>query len=402
MTKIDGEKIILKTDYSRRFPDPLNSQSTGEPYNIEHHVLLCKAIDLPSGISKRPNPRTQRIDWGIYKDVQDSLENTEDGTFHLKNKGITILAQDVEYSEDKRIATVYPGEYGGIADGAHTYEIILSSQGEGVCPDNQYVKFEIITGIPSSMIVDIAGGLNTAVQVQEATLANLEGKFEWIKDAVKDMRYADKISFRQNEKKDVDIRDIISFLTLFNVENKELKGRHPKEAYVSKAKCLKLYKDDQGSYEMLRPMLKDILLLHDYINIRSKILYNDVKGGKAGLMKGVYEVKTARAKKFNYIFMGEEHDYRLFSGALYPIFGAMRYLVEIKPGEKEYSWKLRSFEEVKKFFDKVAPDMIATTYNTSVNYGRKPDAVGKDDNHWDNLYKTVALKFLESRQVARA
>lgn len=386
-------KVILKADYSRRFPDPLNNLREGDPYNIEHHILLCKAIDIPSGISKKPNPREQRIDWGIYKDVQVSLEDTSDLSFHLKNKGITMLAHKVEYSQDKRVITVYIDENDGIADGGHTYEIILNAQSKGSCADGQYVKFEIITGVPSSMMVDITGGLNTAVQVQDASLANLEGKFEWIKETIKGMPYRNKISFKQNEKKDVDIRDIIAFLTLFNVENKELNGRHPKEAYTSKAASLKLYRNDQKSFEMLKPILKDILYLHDYIQMKAKVFYNEEKGGKAGRMKGLFDHK--KRAKFLFIFTGEESHYKLYDGALYPIFGAMRFLVEKKPGAKNYSWKLDSFKKVLSFFDKVAADMIETTYKTSLIYGRKPNPIGKDDNHWDNLYKTVALAYLQ-------
>ncbi len=389
------QKVILKTDYARRFPDPLNNLLEDEPYNIEHHILLCKTIHLPSGISKKPNPREQRIDWGIYKDVQASLEASEDLTFHLKNKGITILAHKVNYSEDKKVATVYLGENDGIADGAHTYEIILDSQSKDDCPDGQYVKFEILTGIPSGMMVDITGGLNTAVQVQEASLANLEGKFEWIKETIKDMPYRNKIAFKQNERKDFDIRDIIAFLTLFNVENKELKGRHPKEAYTSKGACLSLYRNDQASFEMLKPILKDILYLHDYIHIKSREKYNE-KGGKAGGMKGVFE--SRKRKPFKFIFMGGENKFRLFGGSLYPIFGALRFLVEKKNGDAHYSWKPGSFAKVKAFFDRVAADMLQTTYNTSLIYGRKPNPIGKDANHWDNLYKTVALEYLNPRQ----
>lgn len=390
------EKVILKSDYSRRFPDPLNSLQEDDSYNIEHHILLCKAIDVPSGISKKPNPREQRIDLGIYKEVQKSLENSGDSTFHLKNKGITMFARKVEYSNDKRVATVYLGGDDGIADGGHTYEIIIDSVRKNTCPDNQYVKFEIITSIPNDMMVDITGGLNTAVQVQEASLANLEGKFEWIKEVIKNMPYADKISFKQNEDKDFDIRELISFLTLFNVDHTGLKDRHPKEAYTSKAKCLSFYQSDQASFEMLKPILKNILYLHDYIHIQSREIYNRDKGGRAGGMKGVYDQKKRGV--FQFIFMGEECEFKLYDGALYPIFGAMRYLVEKKPGDNYYSWKFDSFEKVKSFFDKIAADMIETTYKTSLIYGGKPNSVGKDDNHWDNLYKTVALAYLQNRR----
>ena len=388
------QKVILKADYSRRFPDPLNIIQDDESLNLEHHVLLCRAIDIPSGISKKPNPREQRIDLGIYRDVQESLEDTADLSFHLKNKGLTLFAHRVDYSEDKRVATVYMSENDGIADGAHTYEIILDSQSKGLCPEGQYVKFEIITGVPSRMMVEITGGLNTAVQVQEASLANLEGRFDWIKETIEDMPYADRIAFKQNEKKDVDIRDIVAFLTLFNVENEELKDRHPKEAYTSKAACLRLYREYQESYEKLRPILKDILHLHDYIQLKAREVYNEEKGGHARAMKGVFESK--KRGKFRFVFIDEESECRLYDGALYPIFGAFRFLVEIKPGEKVYSWKLGSFESVKSFFDKIAADMVETTYKTSVIYGRKPNPVGKDDNHWDNLYKTVKVAYLEN------
>lgn len=389
-------KVILKSDYSRRFPDPLNNSHEAEPYNIEHHILLCKAIHVPTGISKKPNPREQRLDWGIYKDVQKSLETKDDPSFHLKNKGITMLAHKVEYSrDDKRVATVYLYENDGIADGAHTYEIILDSQSNDSCPEDQYVKFEILTGVPSNMMVDITGGLNTAVQVQAASLLNLEGRFEWIKKAIKDMPYKDEIAFKQHEKKPFDIRDIIAFLTLFNVENEELKGRQPKEAYTSKAACLRLYDEHQPSYEMLTPILKDILYLHDYIHIRAREVYNLETRGHAAGMKGVYDKRER--KPFTFLFMGKESMYKLFDGALFPMFGAMRFLVEKRPGRNHYSWKLPCFDDVKRFFDRVATDMVEVTYNTSKTYGLKPNPIGKDDNHWRYLYKTVALEYLEPK-----
>jgi len=356
--------------------------------------LLIKAIDVPSGISLEPNPRGQRIDWGIYKDIQSSLEDSGDPTFHLKNKGITLFAHKVDISEDKKVVTAYLGPNDGIADGGHTYQIILASQSKNKCPDNQYIKFEVITGIPERSKVDITGGLNTAVQVQEASLANLEGKFNWIKEVIKGTPYENKITFKQNEKGEFDIRDIIAFLTLFNVEHPDLKNRQPKEAYTSKAACLTLYRKNQESYEMLKPILKDILYLHDYIHINSRKIYDQEKNGKAALMVGVFDKR--KRGKHQFVFMGVEDDCRLFDGALYPIFGALRFLVEKKPGQSHYSWKFDSFNKVKSLFDKVVADMVVTTYNTSLVYGRKPDAIGKDENHWDNLYKTIALAYLQN------
>jgi hypothetical protein len=392
-------KIIFKTDYSRKFPDPLNSSDADGAFNIEHHILLCRAAEVPSNVPLDPNPREQKTDYSIYKKVRQSLDNGNQPFFHLKNKGVTILAHKVEYSEDKRVATVYfqPGE--GIADGGHTYEIVLESKKENACPENQYVKFEIITGVSQNIRADIAGGLNTAVQVQEASLLNLDGKFDWVEKELKDSGYLDKISFKQNENKEFDIREVVALMNIFRVE--EYKDSHPKEAYTSKATCLNHYEADQPSFEMLRPILKDILHLYDYIHLNTAERYNQKKkeqGQKvrANGMVGIFETK--KRGKFPFIFAKTESDTRMYDGALYPILGAMRYLAEVKPGAKCYSWKLKNFKEVLRFYDEIAHELLETSYNTSVSRDRNPNAIGKDDNHWSYLFKSVKVKYLEDAQ----
>jgi len=387
------EKTAIKAEYSRHYPDPLNQNPEGDPLHIEHHVLLSRAVDVPKGISKAPNPRAQKTDRGIYKDVRKSLDDADDLSFHLKNKGITLLAHHVDYSPDKKIATVYLGQGDGIADGAHTYQIILEAQDAGTCPEGQYVKFEVLTGIPQGIGPDITGGLNTAVQVDDASLLNLKQEFDWVKEILKKTKFGDRISYMQNEDLAYDIREILGIMTLFNVKKFPYKdGKHPKEAYVSKSKCLDLYVEDPDSFKMLKPILIDILFLHDYIHVQSRELWNKKTGGRAGGMTGLFTPKKSRSN-YPLVFMGIETEQKLYDGALYPMLGAMRFLVEQKPGENVYSWKLKSFNEVKSFFDEVAPDLVATTYKTSLIYGRKPNPIGKDENHWDNMYKTVAIHF---------
>lgn len=395
MEKKKIETITLKTDYSRRFPDPLNNLTGQGPYNVEHHVMLVKAIDVPSGITLEPNPRaeSERINYSIYKTVKKSLERSDDATFHLKNKGITILAHKVEIGDDKKTATLYLGENDGIADGGHTYRIILAAQNEKTCPDTQYVKFEVITGA-EALGVDITEGLNTTVQVEPSSLDNLRGRFDWIKKTIKDMPYASEIGYEENENKEYDVRDIVSLLTMFNVQHFPSTS-HPKMAYVSKAKCLELYEKEQASFEMLQPILKDILYLADYVSVKGYERCNE-EGMHPGGWVGVYEGKKKDQKFF---FMDTELKYRLYDAALYPILGALRFLVEKKKGDTVYSWRLNSFDEVKKFFDSIAPKLLSTTYNMSLVFGRKPNPIGKSDNHWEQLYQTVELHYLRTKQI---
>lgn len=89
---------------------------------------------------------------------------------------------------------------------------------------------------------------------------------------------------------------------------------------------------------MLRPLLKDILQLYDHVQLASRIAYNKSYGGKAGAMTGVYASKGEKSKaSFKYLFSGEESKFKMYDGALYPMLGSMRYLVERKQGEDVYS-----------------------------------------------------------------
>ena len=386
--------IVFKPEYSRQHPDPLNKNSSGVPIHIEHHIFVLNASQLPEGIPKSPNPREQNTNKYIYRDIRASLDDVNDPTFHLKNIGITAFAQRVEYSRNKDTATVLFADGQGIVNGAHTYEIIQESRADGDCPDNQFVKMEILTGVPPEMIPDVASGLNTAVQVDPASIMNLEGLFEWVKEELKGTPYENRISYKQNEDGDFHVREILALLTLFNVDLIPY-PLQPKEAYTSKAKCLELYKSNPESFMMLRPILKDILQLYDHVQIASRVVYNKSSGGSAGAMKGVFASKGEKSKAvFKFIFVGQESKFKMYDGALYPMLGSMRYLVERKPGDNVYSWKLDSFDKVKKHFDKVAPELTRITYNMSLTYGRKPNSIGKDENHWGNLYKEVAMEFL--------
>jgi len=385
--------IKLSPFFIRRFPDPLNRILNDNNYDIEHVIAICQASDVPGNIPLEPNPRAQNIDRSIYRKVKDSLLAEDDPTFLLKNKGITIIARKAIMSDDKKEIDLILSDMDGIVDGGHTYKIILESK--DICPDNQFVKIEIITGLPDYLVEPIAEGLNTAVQVQQMSLSNLEGKFDWIKEVLKKQSYFNQIAFKENEEGKFDARDIVALLTLFNIDlYPESVTVHPKAAYTSKSKCLLDFLDEKNkdSFKKLKPILGDILYLYDHIQINSHDLYNKKfkgKGGKLAFYRG------RKRGSYSFIFLGAEGKYQLYDGALYPIMGAMRFLVEQKNGSQEYSWKLRSFKEVLSFYDSIGGDLINITKNTSDSKGRNPNAIGKDDNHWAYLYQTVAFAYMK-------
>lgn len=168
---------VFKAPISRRMPDPTYK-------GADRHIILVRAEDVPENLPRATNPRESRIDRGIYKDVKQSLlnENGSANAFHLKNKGITIIADDVKRLNDGVFQVQIQSDQ-GIVDGGHTYKVAQTSKAEILSGGRdekieQYLKFEILTGVPRDLWPEIAGGLNTAVQVQTMSLANLENKFD--------------------------------------------------------------------------------------------------------------------------------------------------------------------------------------------------------------------------------
>ena len=385
-----SKQVTVKAEYSRRLPDP-----NFKP-QAQRSILFCRAHELPADIPLDANPRAQNTNRMIYKDVRQSLLNQdhdEPDTFHLKNKGITIVCNDIKQLDDKGVFRLTFSKGQGIVDGGHTYRIILDAKKE--CPKEQFVKLEILTGIKIEWIPFITGGLNTAMQVQTMSLENLKEKFDWIKKTLRGQTFASKIAYRENERgadtRPYDVRDIVSWLSLFNVDLCPLDGaRFPIQAYTTKEAVLKEYLNNVLSYQKFSPILIDILRLHDEVQLQVMRTHN-LEGGRAGALAFVRQRKRGL---FDFIFIGKTHRYSLFDGALYPIFGAFRWMVVQDRKNKCFSWRNGGYENVMQILKKVAKEMMASTIDVSNQSGRKPNAIGKNRSHWENLFRTVAMKQL--------
>jgi len=373
--------------FSRRLPDPVFPTA-------ERHVFLCAAAEIPVDLPKDPNPRNQRIDRPIWREIKKHLLNEEGtpNTFHLKNKGITVIAQKVERVDDEHYkVSLSPGH--GIVDGAHTYELLIQSRDEILEKNNngedqisQFVKFEVLTGVEKDLATEIAGGLNTAVQVQTMSLANLEHHFDWMKAELKSEPYAEAIAFRENEDAIYDARDVVVMLDLFNIYAFPNDGQeHPIRAYSKKATVLDYYLDNKGEYERLRPILKDILALHDTISLEARDLHNKT-GGKGGRLAFV-ESRVRGAYRFH--FINREGPFRLAVGALFPMLGAFRWMVQEDPSTGMATWRGK-YRDVLNLWRKVGGEMMRATQATSDELARNLNAIGKSRNHWANLHSTVA------------
>ena len=154
---------------------------------IEKHTFTVRAKDLPSGIRTDANARDPvGLNRRVYREVEESLFNrfAFPGIFDLMNKGITILANKVKrIDEGNYEIDVLDGQ--GIVDGGHTYKIICDGQEDPELPLDQHVDLHVRTGIDPEMISEISRGLNTGMQVKPHSLDHLDGKYEWVKDELK-------------------------------------------------------------------------------------------------------------------------------------------------------------------------------------------------------------------------
>lgn len=390
--------VTIKARFARRFPDPVFS-------GAERHILFAAVTDIPENIPREPNPREQNIDRGIWKDIRLHLLNQEGAanSFHLKNKGITIIADRIEKKDDDDVYTIFLDDTQGIVDGGHTYQLIqecLDSirkhNDEEESTIEQYVKVEILTGLDPSFIVEVAGGLNTAVQVQRMSLHNLDSGFDWIKAELNGMSYFSQIAFRENEKAIFDARDIVAIMELFNVAAfPDGDISHPVRAYMSKAAVLDNFIDHPEQYKVLRPLLHDILVLHDIIRKDAMRLYNALGGKRAG---NLVFVEARKKGKYQFPFLQNDDDVvpedsrRLSIAALYPMLAAFRCLIRVDDGQA--AWKTSSFDEVIQVWEKVGGNLMLATQDTNEDVGRKANAIGRNKNHWRTLYGIVQTAYL--------
>src|ERR1044071_4581882 len=183
-------RIPVSSDYVRTFKDPNQNK-----VRIVH--ALVNVDDLPDNIPLDPDPRVPKVKGAITKRITESLRS-DDGRFHLLNRGITISVKSVEFDNKRSLLTINipEDEVYGIIDGGHTYKsltTVVSSlrldaafgdadEGEALLP-NQYVHLEILEGI-EGQLADIAEARNFSLALKAWTLANYRHEFEWFLDAL--------------------------------------------------------------------------------------------------------------------------------------------------------------------------------------------------------------------------
>lgn len=180
------------------------------------HMFYCKARNIPHGVPSKCNPRNQNIDKAVYQKVTDSFLDLKDPTFHIKNKGITVLATRVKVRHEgtQTIMDVEIPDNLGDVDGHHTYKIADKYREDN--PD-QSISIRILEGMPMQNINPVAEGLNTCLQVTAASLADHLDFFEPVKKKLEGTIYEDRIGWKDNQPNCSAInKDIVTLMWICN------------------------------------------------------------------------------------------------------------------------------------------------------------------------------------------
>lgn len=400
----NNNSMMLKFKVSsfRKIPNPYIHSDNMNETKPEMYEIICDVKDVPENFPMETNPRKQNEKTKVAKKIQNSLLNHTERNFYLLNRGLLLSAESVSYNNETCEVVINFEDLSvhGDVDGGHTYEIIkdnrnLLERGE------QFVKIEVLTGI-EDIFEQLAAARNTSVQVSDASIAELEKRFDLIKDAFKDEKFFEDISYKQNDIKRIDVSDILALLNLFNIEKYPTDKISPMPiiSYSGKKSCVdnyiaesKKHEEDQtkNPYYKMKSIIPMIAKIYDQLEVRMPEFYKGESAGvkKYGAITGVCMVKPGKPK-FKSMFYENDMDYSTPNGFIYPIIGAFRALVVERNGT--YVWTKDPID----ILNKIGPNLVGSTIQMSRDLGNNPNATGKNSNLWQTLFMQVKMTTMVS------
>lgn len=416
------QTFTFKVKSCKEIPNPYKNDPNALP-NAAMYIVLCDIQDLPQEqFPMGTNPREQKMTTNVVKKIKETLFETENPVFYLLNRGILLSAASVKYEPYNQNLTVVfddPDVHGNV-DGGHTYRAILDNRAKlaNYGGSKQYVKLEILTGV-EDVFQRLAAARNTSVQVDDSSIAELENRFDIIKDALKDTPLNGRIAFKENaeimdENLDVDVKEIVSILNMFDIARYPDFNVCPTTSYGKPKTCIDYYiryhkenaesEQQNNPFYKMRYIIKDIFQLYDRIETNMHDFYT-VRNpkGRYHAMKGI--VAPKEKENFRSQFYQDDLRYRSPNGFLYPIVGAFRALIEEKDGV--YGWKLNPFDLLPE--ENIAPkdrekyrlahperyelgaNLLETVISNNRSLGNNPNITGRNPNVWKQLYLQVAF-----------
>lgn len=370
---------------------------------VRTHFVWVDMQNLPENIPTDVNPREVNMKTATAKSLLAAVEGS-DTNFDIQNRGIVILAKKVTVYESKdesnkvKILSLDLGEdrnrY-GLLDGGHTYRAILDGRDNIQDGVRKFVKLEIIVGDEVDVSA-LSDARNTSVQVTDIALFNLENRFGFIKEVLKDQPYGDMVAYKDNEDKRIPISEILKLMYAFNLKRFDGDQSAPIAAYSGKATVFKDYKreweenskDDSPTesniYLKLSKQIPKFVELYESIQKEMPEKFNEYKKTSGsvkpsfGKLRGVEVPKNK--KQLTTTFNADNINYGISTGYIMPIFGAFRALLK-QNDIGEFEWEI----DPVKMWKEIGTKLVQSVLETETN----PNLVGKSKPIWQSSYRVV-------------
>jgi hypothetical protein len=337
---------------------------------------------------------------GITKTL---LENPED--MAIKNQGIYLLVEEAAFNRaaggnGELTITLTNSARHGIVNGGHTYAAIRDAIENADEMDMRnlsqaFVRLHILQGIEESKVAEIAEGLNRSKQVDDPSLANLQGHFDSIRKVMAGKAGENAIAYHQGSEGDVYIVEVLVFLEMFNRARFDRK-KHPHYLYSRSKSALEFFQKDletrPSPLDVLIPKLPEILELADLIQQETPAAAKRI-GFEFGRMKtGKHRAGAKTNKNIHLPFLNSNMNYRVPNGWLYPMLAAFRANVSwsLQPGK--FEWKV----PLRKLVPDVIDDLVRVCITEHRDNNLQPEKVGKRESTYVQCYDKVLLFLLES------
>jgi hypothetical protein len=321
---------------------------------------------------------------------------SNDGIFHILNRGITISARSSDYNNSTGTLDldIPDGEETyGILDGGHTYKVVKELAASSERVDAQFVKFEILTGV-EAILPSIASARNFSKQVKDISLAHYSHKLDWLKTAMGPV--AEKVRWSENDEPPFDVMEYIQVLAAFDIK-RFTETNHPLESYKNSGNCLGYATD--GTLKYLAPVVGDVIKLYDTIRYewwqKYKLPGEDGVSGRPGRLKVVQDRKRGTSKLLQFPSLPDanrvEAQYHVEKGLVIPLIAAFRFLLD-RDSHDQPTWRTDPFV----FWETHGAALVRKIMDASDQRSSNPQAVGRDKTVYEALHESVELLYLKS------
>lgn len=383
------------------------SSPTGDQAMPQKTRFFVKIGNIPSELVEwmSTNPREQNLGSPVAKAISASLrEDSHD--FHLKNRGVLLSAESVDFiaseanpmGKDGRVTITFsdPALHGNV-DGGHTLRLILAAQESGEELPEQYVEFEVITGLTD--LLPVAEARNASVALDMKSMEAMKGSFDVLKSilgpcTIGGDHFFDRVELKMNEQlgeeNRIDIRSLIAIILMFNktlFPNDTLlewkTGPHILygKPEIALNKYLSLGGGDpelrKKEIEAMSPILLDILALYDIIE-KELPLVKEKQYAKLPF--------ATRRKNPKTLFSNEGLAYAVPQSVVLPILSGFRGCADIGL-DGHYFWRANPFAvwaEEKK-------EMAQTFMGNMKDVKNAPDRAARTAVTWHFYIQIVEL-----------